>query len=484
MREEHNEFHSRKLPDHRPIHRRRRRWPFFVLLGIPLLFLMLIVLARPNAPQNPEGYDPITLEPKEPEGIIKKIGYFVMKKEVQLRGMRDDRINVLLLGMGGLGHDGPYLTDTIIIASIQPSTGNVALISVPRDLGVKIPKVGMQKINHANHYGEMQKSDWGGAFATKIIEDTFDLDIPYYVRVDFQAFEDIINEVGGVTIDVDRSFTDTEYPAGVNKYQVVSFKKGIERMDGKRALTFARSRHGNNGEGSDFARSKRQQKILLALKEKMFSFETLTNPLRIKRVMDAVEKHMTTNMSFAEIMSFVRLIKNLNVAEINTLVLDNSTDGFLKSGVTSIGAYILTPKQGSFNHINSEIEHIFDSDYAYTTPAELSAPEQVDVPHVALDGILIEIQNGTWRAGLAARVKARVEDENLVVGKIGNSRIDSKPILTSGIYTVSQKDGIDVALSELQAQLHLPIKEIVSSGAATTSPQTDILVILGDDFEE
>lgn len=484
MRDRNHGFQTHKLPDRRPIHRRRRRWPFFVMITIPLLFLLLVVIASPDTPQNPEGYDPVTLEPKEPEGIIKKIGYFVMKKDTQLKGMRADRINVLVLGMGGLGHDGPYLTDTIILASIKPSTGDVALVSIPRDLGVKIPKKGIQKINHANHYGEMEKSDWGGAFATEVIEDTFDIKIPYYIRVDFQAFQEIVDEIGGVTVDIERSFTDTEYPAGVNKYQVVSFQKGIERMDGSRALTYARSRHGNNGEGSDFARSKRQQKILLALKEKILSFETLTNPLRIKRIMDAVERHMTTNMSFAEIMALVRVAKNVDAANINSLVLDNSPDGFLRSGVTNIGAYILTPKDGSFDHINAQIEHIFDSEYAYTVPEDQVAPEQDDVPEIALDGILIEIQNGTWRAGLAARVKAELEDIELTVHTIGNSDVDHKPIEKSGIYTISKDADIDIVLSELRSSLALPIKETIPIGAATTSVQTDILIVLGDDFVE
>ena len=132
------------------------------------------------------------------------------------------------------------------------------------------------------------------------------LDLHYYLRMDFKAFEEIINEVGGITINVDNNFIDQLYPAANNEYQTIQFNKGIQTMDGKTALIFARSRHGNNGEGSDFARSKRQQKIILALKEKILSFSTLTNPIKINNIRKTLEKNIRTDIEFSDIMSLLK----------------------------------------------------------------------------------------------------------------------------------------------------------------------------------
>ncbi|MFH1286415.1 MAG: LCP family protein [Candidatus Magasanikbacteria bacterium] len=257
-------------PEYRQGPPRKKRRLFLFLLTCFLLFGSFLVTKamQTEIPDDPMAYDPVTLEPKKPEGLLKRLKHFIFQKEVDLEGQEEDRINILILGMGGPGHDGPYLTDTIIIASVKPSNGQIAMISIPRDLGVNIPKYGWRKINSANALGEVNKPNWGAAYTTELIENTFDIDIHYYARVDFKAFEEIIDEVGGITVNVDRSFVDREYPAAADKYQVVSFTKGEQKMEGNDALKYARSRHGNNGEGSDFARARRQQKVLLAPKGK------------------------------------------------------------------------------------------------------------------------------------------------------------------------------------------------------------------------
>lgn len=447
---------------------------FFIL--ILLTFVGCRVLFSGNDPsKNPLDYDPVTLEPKKPKSLFKKISYFVFNKgDAPLEGQKDDRINILLMGMGGLGHDGPFLTDTMIIASIRPSTNQVALISIPRDLGVSIPGYGIRKINHANSFGEVEKAGWGGAFATQVVEKTFDIEIPYYVRLDFKAFEDIIDDLGGVKVNVEKSFTDPLYPTTNEGYQTVTFKAGEQTMDGKTALKYARSRHGNNGEGSDFARAHRQQIILLALKQKLLSFSTLANPVRINNVINSLEKHLTTNLEFAEIVSFVKLARELENTEIKTLVLDNSNGGYLRNAFSSAGAFILEPITGNFDNINYAIDHIFDKDFQ---PSAVSVPTQ-DKPK--LPEAVIEIQNGTWQAGLAARVKKKLIDKEFIVDTIGNA--EQKPIPNSGIYKISDKAPREV-LEALQTELLIPIKSKPPEGIIPTST-TDILIILGDDLSE
>lgn len=479
MNDRHINFLHKEMPTYEPPAPRRRKGWILLILAILLTFLISgYVSANKDRFLDPLDYDPVTLEPKEPEGFLKKLSYIVFRKDTQLAGQHRDRINILLLGMGGPGHDGPYLTDTIMIASIKPSTNEVALISVPRDLGVDIPGYGVRKINHVNHFGEMEQEDWGGAFATEVISDLFDIDIPYYIRVDFQAFEDIINEVGGVRVTVDRSFTDYMYPAPNDQYQTVSFNAGPQTMDGNTALMFVRSRHGGNGEGSDFARAARQQKVILALKEKILSFNTLTNPVKIKKVMDALERHMTTNMEFDEILGFVRIAKNLDTDNIKTLVLDNGPQGYLVNGTGQNGAFYLFPRAGNFDDINYAIEHVYEGDII--TPVYDDTPAQEEPIH---DDAIIEIQNGTWRAGLAARFKQRLIDANFFVEDIGNTDPDYKPILQSGIYDMTQTSA-ESTLTALKDELHISIRTDIPEGAIKAATSTDILIILGDDIIE
>ncbi len=455
---------------------RSKRWLFLILVLFILFTAGCITrqIVGEYEPQDPGQYDPITLEPKSPDGLFKKLSHFVFSKENNLEGYSKDRINLLLLGMGGIGHDGPFLTDTIIIASIKPSTGQIAMISIPRDLGVKIPGHDWGKINNANAYGEAKKSGTGGKLATEVIEKTFDIDIHYYARVDFKAFEEIIDEVGGLTINVDRGFEDPMYPAENYEYQTLDFSAGIQTMYGERALQFVRSRHGNNGEGSDFARARRQQKVLFALKEKILSFSTLINPLKINNIKNSLERHITTDMDFADIMAFVKLIKELDTSSIITMVLDDSPTNFLDNGYTAGGSFILTPKTGNFDDISNMIENIFAKEKTNN-----DTPKQ-DKPQIDYSYANIEIQNGTWSVGMAARMRKRLEDKNFYIETIGNA--EEKPIETSGIFKLSDKNVSDI-VSALQTELHIPVKEYPPKNVQATST-TDILVLIGNDITE
>ncbi len=463
---------------------RKKRWLFLLIGCIVFLIVGASVLALRGNTSDSLEYDPVTLEPKQPEGFFKKLSYLVFKKQVNLEGEKKDRINILLLGMGGPGHDGPYLTDTIIIASIQPSTHEVSLISIPRDLGIKIEDNGIYKANHANAFGETDKPGWGGAYATQIFADTFDIDIPYYIRLDFTAFEEIINEVGGVRIDVPKSFTDYQYPGPNESYQTVSFKEGPQTMDGTTALKYARSRHGNNGEGSDFARARRQQQILLALKDKVLSFSTLTNPIRIKKIMDALEKNMTTNMQFDEIIELARMSRELNTNGMKNLVLDDSPNGFLINASAPGGAFILSPKTGSFTEINSAIRNIFTSTSTpaatYTTVSSPNIPQ--DTPRITVVVPLIEIQNGTWSAGLAARVESRLREKKLYSEEVGNVDPDQKPIAVSAVYVLDA--AVKQTGQQIADELNVPLKTILPQNIPPLASSTNIVVLLGDDFVE
>lgn len=484
---EHQNSHSHQPPEPQvlPKPTKRRR-----LIALFLLLTTIIGLSGWWYTHKPTSAAQIrakvTLEPKKPKNLLQKISYLAFntseEDRIQLAGETEDRVNVLLLGMGGAGHDGPYLTDTMIIASIKPSTKEIALISIPRDLGVSIPGYGIQKINHANSYGESEKRDWGAAKATEVVSKNFNIDIPYYIRLDFKAFEEIIDELDGVTVTVDKTFTDSEFPAPKNEFQTVSFKAGEQTMDGQTALTFARSRHGNNGEGSDFARARRQQKILAALKEKITDIDVLLNPIKVTRILSDLENHLTTNMEFDELVSLAKLGKNIDTNSTKSLVLDTSVNGFLVNYISSGGAFMLTPKTGNFTAINAAVASVFNtsteapgSNAQNTTTQVTTLAPNKNTNVVAAPNI--EIQNGTWNAGLAARVRRRLEFRDVIITTIGNYA--NKPLSQSKMY--ADKTVPQGLVNTLVDELKIPLTGTLPKDIPFNT-STNVLIILGDDY--
>jgi LCP family protein required for cell wall assembly len=229
----------------KPKNGKRKRISYFFIFLIILFSLSGKILSSGN-----DGF----LSGIKHSYLLRQIVNIVAPSEKYLVGEQDDRINFILLGMGGAGHSGPYLTDTIILASFKPSTKQASIISIPRDMIVPIDSQNYRKINSVYTIGK-QNGEGGGEFTKKVISETLGLPVHYFVAVDFAGFVEIIDAIDGIEVTVDRSFTDHQFPTEDYKYQKVSFEEGEQKMDGITSLKFARSRHGNNGEGSDFARS-------------------------------------------------------------------------------------------------------------------------------------------------------------------------------------------------------------------------------------
>lgn len=442
-------------------------------------------LINPNTSDNKTELQ--TLQAKKPTGILGKIKEFIFHKDAKLLGIAEDRINILILGQGGPGHDGPYLTDTIILGSIKPSTNQVAMVSIPRDLVVNIPGYGPRKINNANAFAEAKNPGTGPDAAKQVIENTFGIQIHYYTRIDFAAFEKLIDKVGGITLSVDHSFTDYEYPIEgredavpiSSRYKILKFRSGLQYMDGKTALEYARSRHGDSGEGSDYARSKRQQKVLLALKDKLLSFETLANPATLTDILTMVDSHILTNMSISDMIAFGGMATSLNTKEITNLTLDDSPTGHLHSGYDAIGAFVLTPKTGNYKEISSAIQNIFNTstNSGITKNIEPVVPTQ-NISKNENTNKTVEIHNGTWAAGLAAQAKTRLIQKQFSVGTIGNSV--NRPQAKSAIYIVGSKANLD-EVKRLHEEFNIPVEKTLPNGEFYANT-TDILLILGEDF--
>jgi len=341
----------------------------------------------------------------------------VTNKEIELKKTEEKRINILLLGVGGGTHEGPDLTDTIIFASIDPNTKKVVLVSIPRDLWV--PDLNA-KINTAYYFGENKKDGEGLKSAKEVVSKILGQKIDYAVRIDFDGFVKAVDKLDGLDVEVERTFDDYAYPITGNeddpcglsedeiatlsariatgsatelesfpcRYEHLHFDRGIIHMDGETALKYVRSRHALGPEGSDFARSKRQEKIIAAFKNKVFSLDLLLNPVKIFDLIDVVKDSIDTDIKEDEYDDFIRLAQDFKSVKIESAMIDtgDEQDGrpaLLVNPITSEeyrNQWVLIPKDGNENYteIQEYVECRIDSKKCKITPTPKTSPTIVE----------------------------------------------------------------------------------------------------------
>ncbi|QQS17915.1 LCP family protein [Candidatus Saccharibacteria bacterium] len=249
-----------------------------------------------------------------------------------LKGEGDGRVNILMMGVGGQNHPGGDLTDTLMVLSVDPVNKKAAMLSVPRDLWVKMPVNyfgSYQKINAAYSSGKYkylgnndtsnndQRAVMAGfASASDAVSGVLGITINYSVLVDFQAFEQAVNTVNGVTLDVKEQLYDPTM-AWENANNAVLAPAGLQSMDGKRALMYARSRETS----SDFARSERQRQLLVALKQKVLTLGTLSSPAKIDGLLNAFGDNVRTDLSTQAANRLVSIMRDINDNDIASLSL-------------------------------------------------------------------------------------------------------------------------------------------------------------------
>lgn len=239
----------------------------------------------------------------------------------------NDRTNLLLLGKGGAGHDAPDLTDSMVIFSFHHPSKKVSLISIPRDIWVDSMKA---KVNTAYYYGEQKQPNSGGLLLAKAaVYEITGLPIHYTFALDFEGFKQAIDLVGGIDVYIEQGFDDYKYPIpGMEtaepeelRYEHLHFDAGLEHMSGDRALMFVRSRMAQGDEGTDFARSKRQQKVILAFKDKMLNHQTLLSPTKLNELFGLYNQFIDTDITSNEYAAFIRLAISLDTQELKTVPL-------------------------------------------------------------------------------------------------------------------------------------------------------------------
>ena len=347
----------------------------------------------------------------------------------------DERINILLLGYGGPGHDGPYLTDSIMVLTIRPAMREAMMISLPRDLWVKIPALPrngymMGKLNSAfaigtdhNDYPNV-RTEWktdtgGGDLAAATVSQLIGQPVDYWVGVDFKAFRDVVNALGGVRVDVPTALDDPYFPAGESYGMMrIHFNAGWQQFDGERALEYARSRETT----SDFDRSRRQQLVMLAVRQRVFSLNAIP---RMLSLLSALQENVRTNLRPGDMQQLGDLAGKIKVEDIRRVAID--TSNLLRSGTGSNGQYILQPLDPTYGALQRYLAKALPdrSTLASQVPFQVQngsgrywLPYGVGTPASIMTSLL---QAQGWQASVGPATTQRVAQTQILDGSGGRA---------------------------------------------------------------
>lgn len=314
-------------------------------------------------------------------GFIFSPETLITRRDKELKKDSSGRFtNILFAGLDTRESGGLLNTDSIIIASYDYKNNNIILLSIPRDFHVEVAENAnwFSRINSIYSSNEQKEEGTGMKELTKTVEKIIGEEIQYYAVVDFNAFTEIIDAVGGININVENSFTDYMYPKGVD-YQTVSFKAGPQTMDGETALIYSRSRHSShNNEGSDFSRAKRQQKVIIAIKDKLLSSDSLTNPKTLTGILASISGNLKiSDFTITDIEAAFKLADKYEEEKGKTysFVLDPSIGNWLLVEKKSLesGAYAIGPKAGlgKYENIQDFLKMVVDNPQLYAENAKI-----------------------------------------------------------------------------------------------------------------
>ncbi len=282
----------------------------------------------------------------------------------------DGRTNIILLGKGGLGHEAPDLTDTIIFVSIPQSGGNIVMLSLPRDIWVMDLRT---KLNSVYYWGNQKNKGGGLKLVKEATKDFVGQEVHYVMVVDFNLFKQIIDEMGGIVVDVENSFIDERFPISGKendlcdgdtdfkcRYQTISFNKGLQHMDGETALKFVRSRNAEGDEGTDLARGARQEKVVTAIKNKLLTKEILLNPKKVKAVKNILINNVETDLEIENWPILARYAFDSRENLVSTTIPQDFLEVPPKQKLYD-NLYVFIPKSGNWDYFQEWVRTLIAS---------------------------------------------------------------------------------------------------------------------------
>lgn len=335
-----------------------------------------------------------------------------------------NRINMLIVGCDEIENQGR--ADTIVLLSISPKTKNVLILSIPRDTRVEIPGRGMNKINHAYAFG-------GKELISKTVSSFLDIPINFYVIVDFIKFVNIIDELGGVEINIEKEMHYIDKAGGLN----INLYPGKQILDGEKALQYIRFRHDNLG---DLGRIKRQQKLVEALINKMMNLDSVT---KIPQILEGSKTYLETDIKLQDAVALANLFKGV------------SQDKF-----------IIETVQGNPVYING---------ISYLEPDTIEVQKKVkSLIYGPNRGIKVKVLNGNGSSGIAHKIANELKLQGFEVINIDNA--DSFDYLKTKIIIYSEKVNLNNQFKQLFKDFEI-IKKY-----QTQQEGSDLIIILGKDM--
>ncbi|WP_420628374.1 LCP family protein [Candidatus Leptofilum sp.] len=374
-----------------------------------------------------------------------------------------NRVSILLLGIDQrCEEDGPTHTDSMMVLTIDPVGLSAAVLSLPRDLWVEIPDFGVDRINQAHYLGEIYEYPGGGqALAVQTVETLLGVPIDYYVAVNFEAFVEVVDLIGGIDIDVLEAIDDPNYPDRCYGYDPFSIEAGKQHLDGETALKYARTRATFGG---DVDRAARQQAVILAVRQQVFDLNNVTQLIaQAPQLWHTSQENIRTNMTLDEAIQLALLAQDIPRDSIRTAVLNFD---YVYNETTPDGRQVLVP-------VRENIRQLRDQLFA---PPAIPTPVIENLPALmAAEEARVAVLNGTPEFGLAASTQEYLQSFGINVVEIGNA--DASTYLTSQIITYGSYPNTSRYLTQL---MHVPPLN-VSSG---TNPDGDydILIIIGNDW--
>lgn len=392
--------------------------------------------------------------------------------------------NILLLGAGDKDHDGVDLTDSIMIASLDPhETKSTVLLSLPRDLYImNSEKLGAGRINelYRNEKNRLKRTEGltpaiASQLAMREVADEIGkrlgIQIHHIVKVDFTAFVQVVDAFEGVDIEVPADLVDPEYPGPNYTYETFAVSAGLHHFDGETALKYARSRHST----SDFDRSERQQQLLQALGDKARSSGLTSSPGKITALLRILAEHVETTMNTREILGGAKLAESMDRTRVISRTLSLSSEapgGFLYPPPRDQfgGASVLLPVSipdypVTWKQIQSFSRVLFGSRALFLSPTRIT------------------VLNASKKSGQARKLGLELIRYGFTVEEIGNANDDRKnPFLLESSQIIPQTAAEEPLGNYFSTLIGIPGAKILPAGVPVEK-QDQVTILLGEDYE-
>lgn len=394
----------------------------------------------------------------------------------KLKGEDVGRVNILLAGNSAddPGHNGADLTDSIMLISIDTKNNKGFMLSIPRDLWVRIPGDGHAKINSAyvrgedNNYSRSGYPDGGMGELEQIISQNLGLPINYYALVNYTALRQSVDAVGGIDLTIKSTDPRGLYDPNIDwqtRGPLVKLTNGVHHLNGRQALDLARARgdaYNSYGfAGSDFDRTEHQRQILVALKSKAVSAGVISNPAKLSNLSDAIGNNVKTDFKLSEVHRLYDLTKNISGGNLKSLSLNDDGTGtsLLASYTSSNGQSALIPASGldDFSAIRTFIRRQTSND------------------QVLQESASVMVLNGTSVNGLASRVRTRLQSKNFNVTGVADAGNTGQ--VNTAIIDLSNgaKPATRAALGKLYGS------HFTTQNPYGTTYKADFIIVLGTD---